>query len=196
MKYKIVFAALIFFLLVAWIRINRETYTPPPLNYTEISKTVNLKFKVTNKDVNSVEMALNEGRGSNNLFVVFELFDGWYKGNLGLVLKDMSESSSLKSSSGKKADISKFEKDNKGEKINLYSFDQILVKDDKGESYIQMIYVGPDMPLIQSLKVEKNLKLPRHISARFVNNSNIEFLAGTYGLDPKINGFWIPVKVS
>jgi len=25
---------------------------------------------------------------------------------------------------------------------------------------------------------------------------NVEFLAGRYGLDSEINGFWIPVKVS
>jgi hypothetical protein len=59
-----------------------------------------------------------------------------------------------------------------------------------------MKYSGSPMPLIQSLNVEKNFVMPRHISARFVNRGNVEFIAGKYGLDPKINGFWIPVKIS
>jgi hypothetical protein len=195
MHIRIILIGIVFLLLAAWIKINHEVFPEPPANYSLESKTVNLKFKVTNKDLNSVEMALNEGSGTNNLFVVFELSDGWVKGNFGLVLKSMSENSSFKSNTGKKPDISRFEKDNKGEKITFYSFDQTLVKDDKGVSYIQMIYAGSPMLLIQSLKVEKNFKLPRYLSARFVNNGDVEFQAGAYGLDSKINGFWIPVKI-
>ena len=110
-------------------------------------------------------------------------------------MKLKSKKSLLKNNSGKKPDISHFEKSNNGEKINFYSFDQTLVQDDKGVSYIQMSYVGAPMPLIQSLKIEKPIRVPRHIAARFVNNGNIEFQAGNYGLDSKINGFWIPVKI-
>ena len=195
MKYKLVVIALIFMVSVAWVKLNHVTYPAPPSNYSVLAKTVNLKFKITNTSPNRVEMGLNEGSGANNYFVVFELSDGWASGNFGLVLKDMSERSSVKGNPGNKPDISRFEKDNKGGKINFYSFDQTLVKDDKGNNFIQMSYVGPPMPLIQSLKIENNLKLPRHVSARFVNNQTIEFQAGNYGLDSSINGFWIPVKV-
>ena len=196
MKYKVSILILLVLLLAGWIGVNHKTFPPPPDDYTEISKTVNLKFKVINKSVNSVEMALNEGQGSNNLYVLFELSDDWVKGNFGLVLKNMSDRASLRGSSDKGADIGKFEKDNRGNKVSFYSFDQTLVKDDKGDTYIQMKYVGTSMPLIQSLEVEKDFTLPRHISARFVNNENIVFLSGEYGLDSRLKGFWIPVKIS
>jgi len=195
MKYRLIILASILLVTVAWVKINRITYPAPPSNVNQQSKTVNLKFKVSNMDMNSVELALNEGSGANNFFCVFELSDDWVKGNLGMVLKDMSDKSLLKGNSGKKPDISQFEKSTNGEKLNFYSFDQTLVKDDKGVSYIQMVYVGAPIPLIQSLKIEKPIRLPRHIAARFVNNGNIEFQAGSYGLDTKINGFWIPVKI-
>lgn len=195
MKYRLIVLVSILLVTVAWVKMNRETYPAPPAIYSQQSKTVNLKFKVTNMDLNSVELALNEGNGPNNFFCIFELSDGWVKGNFGMVLKDMSEKSLLKNNPGKKPDISHFEKSNNGEKINFYSFDQTLVQDDKGVSYIQMSYVGEPMPLIQSLRIEKPIRLPRHIAARFVNNGNFEFQAGNYGLDSEINGFWIPVKI-
>ena len=196
MKHKFLYAFLIVLMLAGWVAINRETFPPPPDNFEELSKTVNLRFKIINMDVNKVEMALNEGRGPNNLFVLFELSDDWVKGNFGLVVKNMSEKSNLQSKSGKKPDISRFEKDNRGQKVSFYTFDQTMVKSEDGTTYIQMKYSGPPMPLIQSLNVERNFVMPRHISARFVNRGNVEFIAGKYGLDPKINGFWIPVKIS
>ena len=195
MKRTLIFVGVIFLLTVAWVKMNNVVYPEPPANYSVSSEVVNLKFKVNNKDLKSVELSLNEGNGPNNLFCLFELSDSWVKGNFGMTLKGMSESNILKANSGSKPDISRFEKDNNGAKINFYSFDQTLVKDDKGVSYIQMCYVGPPMPLIESLKIEKPVRLPRNLSARFVNNSNIEFQAGTYGLDTKINGFWIPVSI-
>jgi nitrous oxide reductase accessory protein NosL len=196
MKRTLLFLVTAMFLLVSWIGINRETFPPPPENITKMAATVNLKFKVTNKDASSVEMALNEGRGPNNLVVLFDLSKDWYKGNFGLVLTDLSESSSFRGRSGKQADISRFEKDNSGKTVKFYSFEQTLVKDDNGESYIQMSYAGAPMPLIQSLEIKEDFPLPRHISARFVNKGNITFLAGKYGLDNAINGFWIPVKLN
>jgi hypothetical protein len=196
MKYWLVFFGVIFMLSVAWVKINHVTYPEPPANFSVQSGTVNLKFKVNNMDLNSIELSLNQGSGTNNLYAVFELSDGWVTGNFGLVLKDMSNKSLLKGNSGKKPDISRFQKGNNGEKVSFYSFDQTLVKDENGISYIQMRYVGSPMPLIQSLTIEKSIQLPKHISARFVNNGNIEFQAGNYGLDTNIKGFWIPVKIS
>lgn len=195
MKRKLIFVGVIFLLTVAWVKLNHEVYPEPPANYSVTSEVVNLKFKVNNKDLGRVELALNEGNGPNNLFCLFELSDSWVKGNFGMTLKGMSETSLLKANSGSKPDISRFEKDNNGAKVNFYSFDQTLVKDDKGINYIQMTYVGPPMPLIESLKIEQPVRLPRNLAARFVNNSNIEFQAGTFGLDTKINGFWIPVRI-
>lgn len=195
MKYKLGILTLLVLLLAGWIGINHKTFPPPPANFEEISKTVNLKFKVINKTTNSVEMALNEGQGSNNLYALFELSDDWYKGNFGLVLKNMSERASLRGNTEKQANIDKFEKDDSGNKVSFYSFDQTLVKDDKGATFMQMKYVGTSMPLIQSLKIENDISLPRNISARFVNNENIVFLSGEFGIDSNIKGFWIPVKL-
>lgn len=196
MKNVLIVAVVLVLSLAAWVEINRETYPPPPDDVTGISKTVNLQFRVTNSDGDMVEMSLNQGGGPNNLVVLFALSDDWVKGRFGLKVKEMSEKSAFRGKSGKKPDIGRFEKDNKGQKVSTYSFDQMLVKDAKGVTYFQMRYAGSPMPLIQSLEIEKNFVMPRHISARFVNRGNIEFLAGEYGLDKKINGFWIPVNIS
>jgi len=193
-KFLIIFSC-IFLVTIAWVRINRETFPLPPAKYEVLSKTVTLKFKVSNSDLNSVELALNEGSGTNNLFVMFELSDGWINGNFGMVLKDMSEKSLFTGNSGRKPDISRFEKDNSGQRVNFYTFEQKLVKDENGANYIQMNYVGSPMLLIQSLKIEKPVKVPKNICARFGNQGNIEFQPGSFGLDSKINGFWIPVKI-
>lgn len=195
MKYNIVFVVAISFLAIAWIKVNHKNFPPPPQVTTKISKTINLKFKIGSKDLNSVELSLNRGQGPNNLYVLFDLSNKWSSGNFGLILKDMSATSKLKNSSNKKADLSRFEVDNSGKKVDTYSFDQTIVSDEQGVTYMQFKYTGSSMPLIQSLTVEKNIKLPRHIAARFENKNDIELLAGSYGIDPKIAGFWIPVKI-
>jgi hypothetical protein len=196
MKKFVILLAVVFLVTIAWVRINRETYPLPPARYEVQSKTVTLKFKVSNADLNSVELALNEGSTTNNMFVMFELSDGWINGNFGLVLKDMSEKSNFSGNSGRKPDISRFEKDNSGNRVNFYTFEQVLVKDENGINYIQMRYTGAPMLLIQNLKIEKPVRVPRNISARFGNQGNIEFQPGSFGLDAKTNGFWIPVKIS
>lgn len=195
MKYNILFVAVIGLLALAWVKTNEEHFPPPPETYTEISKTVNLKFRIGAKDLNSVELALNRGQGPNNFYVLFDMSDKWASGHFGLVLRDMSETSKLSNSSNKKGDFSKFEKDNSGKKVDVYSFDQTIVKDENGATFMQFKYVGAPMPLIQSLKVEKSITLPRNIAARFVNKQDIELLPGSYGIDAGISGFWIPINI-
>ena len=197
MKIRIGIAALFVFALVislAWMRNDLDTLPLPPENTTELSKTVNLKFKVSNVSSNGVELALNEGGGPNSFYVLFDLSANWAKGDFGLVLNNMSEQSKIKGTSGPKADIGRFEKDNKGKNVQFYEFDQTLVKGEDGVTYMKMTYAGAPMPLIQSLKVAKDLVLPRHIAARFVNKNSLVFKAGQYRLDDSINGFWIPVE--
>lgn len=196
MRYNILFVSCVLLVLVSWMKTTISDYPSPPDKYTSISKVVNLKFKVTVKDMNSVEMALNEGGGPNNLFVVFDLSENWASGDFGLILKSMSDKNSLQTRSGSKPDISRFENDNKGKQVEFYTFSQELISDENGKTFIKMIYTGPDMPLIKSLTVASNFQLPRSIAARFVNNGSIVFQAGNYGLDQNIKGFWIPVKVS
>ncbi len=195
MKYNILFVAVIGLLAIAWVKTNEEHFPPPPESFTAISKTVNLKFKINAKDLNSVELALNRGQGPNNFYVSFDISDKWASGNFGLIIKDMSEESKVRESSRNKADFSRFEKDNSGKKVDVYSFDQTIVEDQKGTTYLQFKYVGSPMPLIQSLKIENNITLPRHIAARFANKQNIELLPGNYGIDKKIEGFWVPIKI-
>lgn len=197
MKTRIGIIVLSVFALVvslSWMRNDLDTLPLPPENVTELSKTVSLKFKVSNIGSNGVELALNEGGGPNSFYVQFELAANWAKGDFGLVLNNMSEQSKLKPASGQKADIGRFEKDNNGKKVQFYQFDQTLVEGDDGVTYMKMSYAGTPMPMVQSLKVDRDLVLPRHISARFVNKNNLVFKAGQYRLDNSINGFWIPVE--
>jgi len=196
MRFNILFVSIALLILVSWMKLTGPVYPPPPDHYTPISKVVNLKFKIIASDMNSVEMALNEGGGPNNLFATFDLSENWSRGGFGLVLKNLSDRSSLSPRSGRKPDISRFEKDNNGRRVEFYSFSQELIQDANGNYFIKMSYVGPDMPLIESLRVDGNFQLPRNIAARFVNNGSIQFQAGNYGLDKSINGFWIPVQVS
>lgn len=196
MKYNLLFLAVICIVGLAWIKINHEKFPPPPKSYTEMSKTVNLKFKIGAKDLNSVELSLNRGQGPNNFYVLFDMSDKWASGNFGMILRDMSETSKLKSSSGKSGDFSRFEKDNSGKKVDVYSFDQTIVQGDDNVTYMQFKYTGAAMPLIQSLKVENKITLPRNISARFENKQDIVLLPGNYGIDPNISGFWIPIEIN
>jgi hypothetical protein len=194
MKIKIVIFASILFATLAWLRNDSENLPLPPSDYTTIGKTVHLKFKLNKRSMAGVEFALNQGHGANNFFLLFDFSDDWVKGDFGLILKGMAENSLIKTPSKTRVDISQFEKDANGKKISYYEFDQTLIVDEEGESFIKMSYVGPTMPLVHSLKIEKDLPLPRHISARFVNKSNLVFKAGKYRMDKKINGFWIGVE--
>lgn len=195
MRYNILFVSVVMLAFISWTRLSSVSATGPS-HYSSQSKVVNLKFKVTAKDMNSIEMGLNEGGGQNNMFVVFDLADNFAGGNFSLILKSVSERASLGQGSGRKPDVSKFERDNSGRAIDAYTFSQELVRDDKGNYYIKMQYVGAEMPMIQNLSIAGNFPLPRNIAARFVNNGSVEFLAGNYRLDGRINGFWIPVRVS
>ena len=169
MKIKIAIIASMLFATLAWLRNDNENLPLPPSDYTTIGKTVHLKFKLDKKSMDGVEFALNQGQGANNFFLLFDFSDDWVKGDFGLILKGMSEKSLTKNLAKTRVDISQFEKDTNGNKINHYEFDQTLILDKEGKSFIKMSYVGPSMPFVHSLKIEKDLPLPRHISARFVN---------------------------
>ena len=196
MKRLLIISVVLVVGLIAWVNINKINFPPPPVLKSEISKTVKLNFRIGTMDLNTVELALNRGQGENNLFVHLTLSENWKKGQFGMVLKAMSEVSSVKGNSGKKADVGKFEKDNEGKKINSYPFENVLVEDDKGDTYLQMKYVGASMPMLESLTIEETIILPKSLSARFVNNKSVHLHTGTFGLDSKINGFWIPASIN
>lgn len=193
MKNKWIITILFFSAVVACDLFEKESFPEPPDNYVVLSDTVNLEFKVNRMDGISVELSLSEADDSSNYYCLFELSDDWLKGHFGLVLKEMSGSPILKENTGILPDISRFQKDNSGNNISTYSFDHALAEDDKDVTYIRLSYIGPAMPLIESLQVVKNMSLPGHISERFGLDQDIEFQAGKYGLDTNINGFWIPV---
>jgi hypothetical protein len=174
MKNKLIFIVFIILLVYTCEKITDETYPPPPENYSLIASPVNLNFKVTNMNLNSVEMSLTETIGSSNLFCLFKLSDDWIKGDFGLVLTDMSANSILTvGAKQEEPDISRFKTDNSGKEVKFYTFDNTLVEDDKGAYYMRMSYIGPSMPLIESLKLEKNIRLPLRISSLFVDANTL-----------------------
>lgn len=196
MRCTCLFVVFIAFFALACERNDEETYPSPPENYNVLASPVNFEFTVTNMKLGSVELGLKDGNNLHDLHCLFELSEDWVKGDFGLVLSDMSANSILPVGVGdEEPDISRFEMDNSGKEVKSYSFEQTLIEDDKEQKYIKMSYIGPSMPLIQSLKIKTNIQLPTGISAQFVDANIIEFQAGSYKLDPDINGFWIPVKV-
>lgn len=193
MKNKWILIILIISTVTACDLFEKESFPEPPENYTEMTGAINLEFKINRMDGISVEMSLSGADESNNLYFLYELSSDWVKGHFGLVLKDVSSSSILEENTGIFPDISRFQKDNDGNEVKTYSFDNLLIEDDQGMNYLKLSYTGPAMPLIESLQVEKNLVLPVRVSDWFGIEQDIEFQAGKYGLDANINGFWIPV---
>jgi hypothetical protein len=193
MKTKLILTVLILISAAACELFDKEDFPEPPDSYTVLAETVSLEFRINRLDGVSVELSLNGAQESENLYFLFELSDDWKKGHFGLVLKDISGSGILNEDSGIKPDISRFQKDNKGNPVVTYTFDNTLVEDDEGSKYIRLSYTGPAMPLIESLQVAKNMSMPQHISDKFGIKEDIEFQEGKYGLDKDINGFWVPV---
>ena len=64
-----------------------------------------------------------------------------------------------------------------------------------GKLYMKMVYNGPSMPLIQSLKISRPMPVPEKLSRRFTKDGQVQLNAGTVYLDKNINGFWIPVSI-
>ena len=193
MKNIIIVCILILSTVTACELFEKETFPEPPENFTVLSDTLSLEFKVNRMDGIGVELSLSEAADTNNLYFLFNLSSEWIKGIFGLVLKDVSGSPILQEDTGITPDISRFEKDNQGNLVSTYPFNNLLVKDDEDVFFIMISYTGPAMPLIGSLEVEKYMSIPVHISEQFGIAEVVEFQTGKYGLDESINGFWIPV---
>jgi hypothetical protein len=64
-----------------------------------------------------------------------------------------------------------------------------------GNTYMRMVYDGPEMEMIQLLEIPNPVTLPAHISKLFITKGIIQFQPGTAALDEKIGGFYIPVVI-
>ena len=192
---------------IAWVGFNWFTLPAPPLILRNISPEIDLEFTINKVGGTEIELSLNGESGANAYFTHFTMSDGWTKGQPGLVLSSMGNTSKMRNrgvgagaylnekKQDPKKDFSKFMKDDRGKVVNTYVFNQVLSEGQDGKLYMKIAYKGPRMPLLQTLKLDRPLLVPQHISKKFTDKGQLQFNAGTVYLDKKTNGFWIPVEI-
>lgn len=157
---------------------------------------VDLKFKINKVGTDYLELSLNQGQGSQNLFVQFGYSSGWGKGKWGITMKGIGEQSKAPGKPDNTEKVGRFLKDNQGKPVNFYTLRHEIVEDGKGQTFMKMTWAGPSMPLLDELVVERAFDIPKSLCNRFGVKGKIQFQAGTCPMNKSINGFMIPIKIS
>lgn len=191
MKVFLLAAGFMFALGMGALNEDATPVAPEDRYYVKDNKPVDLKFQISQVSAEMVELSLNQGQGSQNLFFQFQLGSGWESGKSSLVMKGLSDKSKVKGN--ERAKIARFEKDSKGKPVNFYTLRHTIVEDNKGQKFMEMSYIGAAMPLLDELVVEKDHEIPVSLTKRF-GVDGLVFKAGTYKIDKTINGFRIAIK--
>jgi hypothetical protein len=206
-KFIFILTGLILFSL-AWIGFVREPLAPIPVICSEISEEVDLKFSINTMDYTGLELSMNDKVEGKGMYVQFKMANVWKTGRPGLVLNGIKPNKNFKNGMTPKEylkdekrkekegkDFSDFMIDKKGKSVTTYTFKQTLVEGENGQTFMRMIYDGPEMDMIQTLEIPHPITIPTHISGKFAPKKIIQFQPGTITLDKKIKGFFIPVVV-
>ena len=198
----IFFATLI--ALFGWYGFTLSTLPEPPAIDHFVSDEVDLDFEINKLSMSEIELQLvNAG---SEMFVHFTTTDDWAKGRPGLAVSSMRKQSNFGNKGMTPAayqaenpgnkDFGQFMKDSKGKDVKTYKLRHQLAEGDDGNLYMKMMYVGQKIPLIQVLEFDHPVDVPADLCGRFGDIKGITFNAGTYYLDRKIGGFWLPVTVT
>ena len=204
---KVTFSIFGLFLIgLIWMGFVREPLTPIPVIETKISEEVKLDFSINSMNTSGLEFALNGALKNQGMYLQFKMNNAWKTGRSGLVLTNMNSKSSFKNGmtpaiykeqqqqkNSSDPDFRHFMKDKNGKSVNTYSFKQQLVVGKDAKKYLLIAYDGPEMAMIQTLKIPKALTLPDYISSQFVTEGSIQFQPGTFTFDKETNGFYIPI---
>ncbi|HMQ89521.1 MAG TPA: hypothetical protein PKB07_18115 [Flavilitoribacter sp.] len=192
---------------LTWMAFVREKLPPVPTICAELSDRVDFNFNIKSVGTTGIELGLDKPVNGKGMFVQFKMANAWKTGRLGLVVEGIRANgfnigmpptvylndARRKEKSGK--DFSDFMKDKKGNEITSYNFQQTLVEGESGQKYMQIVYTGKEMEMIETLEVPRPLPIPAHISKQFIDKGLIQFQPGTVAFDPKIKGFNIPVVI-
>ena len=191
------------FVLVAcagWIGFNRSNLPPIPKITAEITKPVNLEYRINKINSKGVELQLLE----EDFYFMFLTSSSWKRGTPGLILQSIRSSSNFpegmrsdeyiknQETSGQN-NLSDFMKDSKGREIKTYTFEYAIGEGEKGELYMRISHKGPRMKMIQLLEFREPIEVPSYIAHKF-EVEQITMQPSTCRFDKKMNGFWIPIE--
>lgn len=187
---------------ILWFGFNLLTLPAPPSICATLSDEVVLNFTIDKMNISEIEITSTDG--GQPVFIHFSRTNDWAKGKPGLAVTTMARKSTLgngvapdqfnRDNPGNK-DFGQFMKDSKGNDVRTYTFRHQIAEGDDGRTYMKMSYDGPKVPLIQLLRFPEDIQVPDHLVQQFEAGGKITFLKGTYHLDRKMNGFWIPVRI-
>ena len=193
---------------LAWMGFIREPLPPTPEIVDILSEEVPFHFSIHRMNYKSLELSLQEKIEGKGLYAKFTMANPWKTGRAGLVLNGVQATSNFrggmspknyledeKRKSAKTKDFSDFMRDKKGKSVTSYSFKQTLLEGKSGAQFMLVSYAGSAMEMIQTLRIDRPVTLPAHISRKFVPKGIIQFQSGTVAFDRKSKGFHIPVKI-
>ncbi len=210
MKKVLITVAAVIFITTVWMAFVRKALPPIPEINSHLSKEVDLIFSVESMDYNDIELSLNNKKDGKGMYINFAMSNAFKTGRAGLIVKNIGERPVLKANmkpkeyledkkrkenKGKGRDFEEFISDKKGKELSSYTFKQTLVEGKDGNTYMQMLYEGSAMNMIEQLEIPHPITIPAHISRQFTDKGIIQFQKGVYALDTKAGGFYIPVLV-
>ncbi len=180
-------------LLVAAFALTRYDEPEPQPTYQPAGDPVLLDFEVTKFTLEEIEIALQNPR-EGELFMQFDI--GMSNARPVATLKGISEQSQA---SGERLaplppDFT-FLKGPNDERILNFGFMNQIGRDDDKNPALRMTYMGLPVPLVRQLTILEDIKLPAFLSERLQIQGQIALKKGSYRLNRKIQGFWVPLQI-
>lgn len=170
-------------------------YPPLPEITEELSETVDYDFRISAMNTNSLEL-MHVNR-SQPMYFQFKLAGSWATKRPSLYLVSISQKPTLNGNAKPSAStkgFGRFQKDNQGKVVNNFRFGISLVKGKGGKQYVKMAYKGPKMPMVGTLILEKDLKIPPFVSKRLGKSGLVHLKSGTFTLNEELLSFFVDTK--
>jgi hypothetical protein len=175
----------------------------PAVDYSAnelVGDPVKLTFRLHRASSGAVELALTEGLEEalkpDRTTRMFMQFGVAVNGGVTVTLNGISEVSDL-DATGSRPDWPKFPfmEALDGSRVSYFTFNNQLGEDPSGNQLLLMTYVGPAVPLVETLVIAAPITLPSFISQKLGIEGLLQFQPGKLALDGDANGFWIPVEI-
>lgn len=175
----------------AW---TRESAPAPEINYTPVSQAVTMSFDLNRVSATGAELSLNDRRVRGPMFIQFDVSA---RNGGSLVMTGMGNRSQGRGAQARAESLPEwpFLRDRSGQAVLQFVFEHQIAEDPSGNPAMRMTYVGRDVPLINSMSVPRPTTVPPFVSEHFGVDGPIQFQPGEYRIDPRINGFWIPIRI-
>ena len=180
------------FMLVAAFAFTRSPIPEIDYTYEGEGSTVAISFTVNKFSAKGLELASDKG----DFAPFFMQFGVAMKGGRPVVTLTgvSSESAYRGSKSTAKLPDFPFFRDDEGSPVLQFNFEGQLAKDAKGKQAMRMTYLDGRVPFVETFVVTEPQTLPADFSKAIGTKGLLQFQPGTYYLDQKIDGFWVPYK--